>query len=151
MISHAVVRVANGSEFADVPLTYGIVPFHDGNWKRFPVLWSQIGVARAARDYRRSLRNRGGAGVDHSAVQPTNRAGRRSLLYDEALVAVDHDPFVGVRRVPGSAALAWFALVEEGVSRHRVYSVAGVDLVCAAEPFRVDVQSTRERNLCENE
>ena len=75
-------------------------------------------------------------------IQPfpaANGARCCSLLYVTSLVSLDNPPFVGVCSVPCRAALAGLALVEESVSRNRVHSFARLDLVRAAEPFRMDV------------
>ena len=122
-----------------------------GIWQNVSPLRSQSSVASAVGDNRGCIRDRRGAGMDHSTVQSADRARRGDFLYVETLVSMDNTSFIGVCSVPRGAALAWFALVEESLSRNRFHSLAGLDLVRAPESFRVDVQSACERNLCKDE
>ena len=100
-------------------------------------------MARAAGDHTCCIRHRGRAGVAHSTIHTADCARGGNFLLVAPLVAAGNPPYFGLCFISGGAALARFALVEESISRNRFHSLNGLDLVRAAEPFRMDVPSAR--------
>ena len=109
-------------------------------------------MAGAHRDNAGCVSHRGVAGMDYPTVQTANCARRRTLLQLAALVSARNRAEFGVCRISGGVVMAWLAaLVDQSFSAGPADTATGFNLVRATKPFRVDVQSARQRRLREGE